>query len=276
MRIATMGLAEVGTALDWAAAEGWNPGLDDAAAFLAADPGGFLMGWEGTEPVACISVVRHSADYGFLGLYICRPEWRGQGHGWALWQAGLAHLGARTVGLDGVVAQQAAYARSGFVADHRTVRHLGVVRPRAAAAVVPSTAAMLPALVALDAAASGVARPGYLGPWLTDTATRRTLVLPQDGRPAAVGTVRRCRDGLKVGPLLAAKAEDAAALLGALAAIWPGQPLAIDVPEPNRPAMDLATGLGLAPVFETARMYKGPPPAARTALVFGEATLELG
>ena len=37
-----MGAADVVRAADWAAAEGWNPGLSDAVAFQAADPTGFL------------------------------------------------------------------------------------------------------------------------------------------------------------------------------------------------------------------------------------------
>ena len=32
---------DLGLALDWAAAEGWNPGLHDAHCFYAADPEGF-------------------------------------------------------------------------------------------------------------------------------------------------------------------------------------------------------------------------------------------
>jgi hypothetical protein len=44
-------------ALDWAAAEGWNPGLHDAACFFTADPGGFFMGFLGDEPVGSISAV---------------------------------------------------------------------------------------------------------------------------------------------------------------------------------------------------------------------------
>src|SRR5262245_49128429 len=40
--IRTMSRAELGLALDWAAAEGWNPGLDDATPFHVADPAGFL------------------------------------------------------------------------------------------------------------------------------------------------------------------------------------------------------------------------------------------
>jgi GNAT superfamily N-acetyltransferase len=266
---------ELETALDWAAAEGWNPGLDDAAAFLAADPEGFLVGRLDGEPVACISAVRHSPGFGFLGLYLCRPAWRGRGYGWALWQAGLARLGNRTVGLDGVLAQQANYRRSGFLPAGRTVRHQGVVAA-AAGAAVPVSPAMLPALLALDRAASGVDRPRYLAAWLADTTTRRSLVLLRDATPVGLGTVRRCREGLKVGPLLAPTAADAEALLGALAGLWPGQPLALDLPETNPAAVALAARLGLAPVFETARMYKGPPPARAIDRVFGETSLELG
>ena len=79
--ISPMSRADLDVAVGWAAAEGWNPGLEDADAFLAADPGGFLMGRLDGEPVACISVVRYGATYGFLGFYICRPEFRGQGLG---------------------------------------------------------------------------------------------------------------------------------------------------------------------------------------------------
>ena len=149
-RIAPMSYADLDErVLEWAADEGWNPGLDDAEAFLAADPGGFLMGWVGEEPVAAISAVRHGPSFGFLGLYLCRPEWRGRGHGRRSGEAGLAHLGDRTVGLDGVVAQQSELrprrlrplaphhpaprrARAGGVAAHRSLPAGASPRPSAA------------------------------------------------------------------------------------------------------------------------------------------------
>ena len=106
--------SEMGLALDWAAAEGWNPGLADAEPFHAADPGGFLCGWLADEPVALISAVRYGADSGFIGFYIVRPAWRGRGHGLAIWQAAMARLAGRNIALDGVVAQQDNYRRSGF------------------------------------------------------------------------------------------------------------------------------------------------------------------
>ena len=94
-------LSELETVLDWAAAEGWNPGLADAEAFYTADPQGFFVAEADGAPVAAISVVNHDAKNAFLGLYICKPEVRGQGIGFALWQHALRHAGDRSVGLDG-------------------------------------------------------------------------------------------------------------------------------------------------------------------------------
>lgn len=104
--IRVLDLAEIETLLDWADAEGWNPGLHDARAFQAADPGGFLGAFKGGKMVAGISVVAYDAQFGFLGLYICHPDHRGEGLGRAVWNAGMAYLGPRTIGLDGVPAQQ--------------------------------------------------------------------------------------------------------------------------------------------------------------------------
>ena len=42
----TMTPDDLRTVLDWAAAEGWNPGHDDATAFHAADPEGFFVAEE--------------------------------------------------------------------------------------------------------------------------------------------------------------------------------------------------------------------------------------
>ena len=65
------------------------------------------MGWRDGAPVASSAVVRYGPEYGFLGFYIVRPDQRGTGAGMAIWNAGMAHLGDQTVGLDGVPDQQA-------------------------------------------------------------------------------------------------------------------------------------------------------------------------
>jgi hypothetical protein len=50
----------------------------------------------------------------------------------------------------------------------------------------------------------------------------------------------------------------------------------IDIPSENKEAIALAAGMGLEPVFETARMYRGTAPSIPLRNVFGVTTLELG
>src|SRR5687767_14356787 len=98
---------ELDILVGWAAKEGWNPGPRDADCFHAADPDGFLIGLLDGEPVTAISAVSYGVSFGFLGFYLCVPEQRGRGDGIKTWEAGMARLEkVRTLGLDGVVAQQ--------------------------------------------------------------------------------------------------------------------------------------------------------------------------
>src|SRR5215218_8157994 len=68
-------------AVQWAAEEGWNPGLDDGERFARADPGAFLCTERDGEVVATVSCARYGEAYAFIGMYIVRPDLRGQGSG---------------------------------------------------------------------------------------------------------------------------------------------------------------------------------------------------
>ena len=76
-RIAPAGRDGLALTLDWAAAEGWNPGTGDLDSFFAANPSGFLLGWQGDAPIASISAVKYGDGFGFIGLYIVAPEYHG-------------------------------------------------------------------------------------------------------------------------------------------------------------------------------------------------------
>ncbi|MFG1360745.1 GNAT family N-acetyltransferase [Xanthobacter pseudotagetidis] len=276
--------SEAAIALDWAAREGWNPGLADAGAFLAQDPGGFLGLFAPDGSLAAtISAVRYDGGFAFAGFYICRPDLRGRGHGLALWTEAMARLEGRVIGLDGVVAQQANYARSGFVLAHRNVRHGGMARregagPAAATSgdgIRPIGPELRAAVAACDLACFGFARPAFLEAWLGSPAGH-ALALVADGRVRGYGVVRRCREGAKIGPLFCDDAEGARALAFALARAAGEGPLFLDVPEPNRAGAQIAAALGLAPVFETARMYRGAAPDLPLERIFGITTFELG
>lgn len=275
-------LAEYQTAVDWAAAEGWNPGLDDLAAFYTADPDGFLMGWRNGEPVASIAVVRYGPDYGFLGFYIVRPDQRGTGTGIAIWNAGMAHLGDRTVGLDGVPDQQANYQKSGFVLADETVRYSGIpILPKALPSpnVVDLTADKLDALAEYDARFYSGPRTDFIRAWtFPPTGTRRrTKLALRDGTITGYATIRQCREGYKIGPLFAETEAMAETLAVALSAdLDSGASIAIDTPARNTAATALALRLGLKPSFGAARMYNGSEPNLPVQETFGITTMELG
>jgi predicted N-acetyltransferase YhbS len=277
--VRTMRAADLPLALDWAAAEGWNPGLSDAACFLAADPDGFLIAERAGEPVGCVSAVRYGDGFGFLGFYIVRPEFRGQGHGLALWHAAMARLRPGVVGLDGVVAQQANYRRSGFALLHRNIRY-GAAAPRAPegfGAVAVRDAAEIPfgAIAAFDRRHFPAPREAFLRAWISAPGhVARVVEGPAGLRGLAV--LRPCREGSKIGPLFAEDPAVARALFAALLAAAPPGPVFLDLPETNAEALAMAREAGMAPAFETARMYAGEAPALPLSRIYGITSFELG
>lgn len=263
-------------AVDWAAAEGWNPGLADDRAFLAADRNGFLAGLLDGQPIASISAVSYGAAFAFIGFYIVRPERRGQGFGWRLWQAAMQQLRGIPTGLDGVVAQQENYRRSGFALAHRNIRYGGRVEgPTVLDPCVRTIGGGLRAAIGdYDARHFPTRRERFLDAWL-DPTLRSCLAYVEDGRVRGYGVIRPCRDGRKIGPLFADDAAIAEALFQALAASGEG-PVFLDLPEPNAAARALAERHGMTPAFETARMYLGGDPGLPLDRIFGITTFELG
>lgn len=276
LTIAPMSTADLAIVADWAAAEGWNPGLDDVEAFHRVDPGGFLMGWLGDRPIAAISVVRHSPAYAFLGFYLCHPDHRGQGHGLAIWKAGMARLKGITVGLDGVVAQQDNYRRSGFAFAHQTQRIEGAVTGRRHDGFYVAGPNDLPDMLALDAAVQGVRRDGFVRCWSLPVTTRQTLIRRSADGIDAMGTIRACRTGHKIGPLICPDLDTAIALVESLAALLEASQVILDIPDPNPMGKKLASAFDLSASFAVARMYKGSAPKRKLTRLFGESTFELG
>ncbi len=276
--IRTMTRQEIDLAIDWATAEGWNPGLYDADCFYAADPDGFLIGLLDDEPIAALSAVRYGDTFGFLGFYLVRPEYRGQGYGLQLWNAGLAHLEGRTIGLDGVLAQQNNYQKSGFELAYRNIRYQGSGGGPApgGAEIVPLSAFAFDAVYAYDRPFFPDDRQRFLQCWIAPP-HRTALGIQYQGQLVGYGVLRACRSGFKIGPLFADRAEWAEALFLALKAqATAGAPLVLDVPEANPAAVALAERYGMTVVFETARMYRGPAPELPINRLFGVTTFELG
>jgi ribosomal protein S18 acetylase RimI-like enzyme len=277
-KIDVMTEKEVQLAVDWAAAEGWNPGLNDAAVFYGADPRGFLAGFLDGHPIASISAIRYGEDFGFIGFYIVKPEFRGKGFGLRLWQAAMAQLTGRNIGLDGVVAQQDNYQKSGFNLAYRNIRYqaqLPDLPVEKNPNIVALTTVPFDTLTTYDSTCFFAPRPVFLARWI-DQSESRALGYISNGQLQGYGVIRQCRAGYKIGPLFADDPRIAAQLFAELAPFATGQALFLDVPEPNSAAVSLATRYHMSPVFYTARMYTGNMPSMNLNQVFGVTSFELG
>jgi GNAT superfamily N-acetyltransferase len=269
---------ELDVALNWAAAEGWNPGLNDAGCFWAADPGGFFVGLHDDEPAAFISAVRYADGFGFLGFYLVRPDLRGRGYGLAVWAAGVQHLAGRNVGLDGVVEQQDNYRRSGFTLAYRNVRYegTGATPSPVTGTLTPLSEVPFSLLAAYDRRLFQAPRQAFLERWVAQPGSLAVGKLV-GGELVGYGVLRRCRVGFKAGPLFADNGDVADELFVAMRSFaGEGTPVLLDIPEVNRAAVSLAERHGMRPVFETARMYNHQPPAIPLERIFGVTTFELG
>lgn len=274
--------AELDVVLAWAEREGWNPGRQDADGFWAADPDGFHGMEVDGELIGSASIVSYAGRFGFVGLFIVRPEWRGRGWGTQFWNFFIARLRERlepgaSAALDGVFAMQDYYARSGFVFTHRNLRMEGVGVSDGAPAedLVDLAAVPFEVVTAYDAEIFGCERENFLRKWISPRGGRG-IGVRRGERLAGMGVIRPGVRGFRVGPLFADDPDVADRIFRALSAHAAGQPIFLDVPENHSAALVLAARHGMTECFGCARMVMGPVPPTPWDRVFGVTTFELG
>ena len=262
--------------------EGWNPGLHDMGAFYGADPSGWFKTMDGSGRIeGSISAVAYGEKFGFIGFFVVVPEHRGGRVGLELGLRALEHLGGRTIGQDGVFAKVANYQTWGFEFAYRNLRHEwmggGALPDGRGIEVEPYEAGMLGEIAAYDAGGLfPCRREAFLGKWLA-MPEAKGRVARDGGKITGYGMRRRCVSGHKIGPLFARDAGVAGALLRSLLeGVQAGEPVYLDVPEINAPAMGLAQSLGMRVCFGTARMYKNGRPELDVKRIFGVTSFELG
>jgi GNAT superfamily N-acetyltransferase len=283
--IRNMTRPELDELVEWAAREGWNPGLHDAEAFWVTDPDAFIAAELDGKLIGGGAITSYNGEFGFMGFFIVRPDYRGLGFGNRLWHARRDRLLARLragagIGLDGVFEMQHYYAKGGFVFSHRDRRFRAEIPERhettqGGEEIVPLSSVPFGQVQDYDRTCFPALRPAFLGAW-TSLPEALALGCRRDSRLGGYGVVRRCREGCKIGPLFADDAHAANALYARLADFAAGGPLFLDAPENNPAAIELVHRHGMAEVFGCARMYLGPFPDLAHERIFGVTTFELG
>lgn len=277
-RIRTMNSGEINLAVKWAADEGWNPGLNDAECYLAADPNGFLVGLLDDEPIASISVINYNNSFGFIGFYIVKPEYRGKGYGIKIWNEGLKYLKGLNIGLDGVLDQQENYMKSGFNFAYSNIRYEGfgggVSIDNVEFVKLSNLDFNKIQLYEKDFFPSE--RNEFLRSWINQPNSDSLGILEED-KLVGYGVIRECLEGYKIGPLYADNSILAEILFKELKSKTTNEDkIFLDVPETNLEAVKMAEKNKMKSVFETARMYTGEEPDLPLERIFGVTSFEIG
>ena len=278
--IRTMSLEDLEEAVTWAAEEGWNPGLHDARCYYQTDPEGFFVLELNGKPIAAISAISYGREYGFIGFYIVKPEFRGRGFGLRLWRRAMEYLQGRSIGLDGVIEQQKNYSRSGFKLAHRNIRFelpgmSGLTKEKHCPEILPINDDLLERVFDYDAHFFPARREQFLKHWIRQPGVA-SLCWLDNNQVRGYSVMRRCRKGYKVGPLYADDNDVAEQLFSTLITSAGEGPVYLDVPETNREAVKLALTHGMRQCFETARMYTWKEWNLPLDRIYGITSFEIG
>ncbi len=262
--------------IDMAAAEGWNPGLNDASCFYETDRTGFFVAVNEGKTIGCISAVKYGEKYAFIGLYIVDSNFRHKGIGLKLWNHAIESVTGRILGLDGVPAQQENYMKSGFKLEYRQIRFEAKgIEGEDSGGLENLQSIDFRKLSEYDSYGSGFKRDVFLENWINQKGIFGK-VKTSDGEITGYGIIRPCIKGYKIGPLFADSYEIAEEIFLALTQSAEGKEIYLDVPEVNKEGLRLARKYRMTSVFETARMYSGGKVEIYADKVFGVTSFELG
>lgn len=272
---------ELDTLVEWAAQEGWNPGIDDAQVFWDTDPEGFIAAELEGQLIGGGSIVSYNGDYGFMGFFIIHPDYRGKGLGNRLWHERKKRLQERlnedaSIGMDGVFDMQAYYAKGGFVFAERDLRFEGIAETHEIAPnIVPVDQVDFQALNRYDQRHFPTERRQFLKDWI-QRPNGHAFACVVEGSIKGYAVMRPCREGYKIGPLFADGATIADQVFKALSNQVPGEKIYLDIHQDNPYALALVHMHKMKEVFGCARMYLGPRPQLPIEQIYGITTFELG
>lgn len=270
-----LGAAHLPQALSLSSALGWPYRLEDWAFAhglgqgLALEQDGRLIGtamrWD------------YGAAYGSVGMIIVANAFKGRGYGARLVDALLAGAGPRNLFLNATQEALELYRRRGFVITGELHQHQGVLAPSGSepppARIRTAEAADLAQIMKLDLAALGMPRHELLRR-LMESGTM--LVLGDPGEESGYATCRAFGRGHVIGPVVAARIEDARALIDAAMSRLQGHFVRVDTPR------DLGLGpwleaRGLERVDTASAMVRGTlPQLTGSARVYALCSQSLG
>ncbi len=266
---------EIDYLIEWAASEGWNPGLHDANCFYKTDPNGFFIGEYKGKIVGGISAVAYDKSFGFIGFFIVQQKHRNSSLGPMLALKAIKRLSSQNIGLDGVFDKMDSYANMGFIFAYRNLRFESKIQGMLSENVIPVSDIPFSQILEYDTRFFPTKREIFLKEWLT-LPESKAYAIKSGEDIQGYGMIRKCRKGYKIGPLFAENDSIAEELLLSLASESHADYLYFDIPEINKGGIALAKKYNMEECFGTARMYSKEIPELPVEKIYGVTSFELG
>ncbi len=274
-KVRRMELAEVEIASYLAYKEGWNPGLNDGLVFYNTDETGYFIAEIDNRVVGCISAVKYSDEFGFIGFYIVDSDYRKSPAGTMLALNALQYLKGCNIGMDGVLSRVQNYTNIGFKLAYKNMRFEGIGNNyKISDKIVHTNVIEFDEILAYDAQCFPVKREKFLKGWLNILNSYSFAYY--DNELKGYGVIRPCRKGFKIGPIFADNLTIADEIYRALASKAVDEIIYLDITEANPISLDLINKYDMKKVFETARMYNNYEPLIDLNKIFGITSFELG
>ena len=260
-----MTVTDIPLGLRLARQAGWNQIEADWRRFLAMEPEGCFVGELDGTPVATTAAFIFG-PVAWIAMVLVDIDSRRKGVATTLLKHALDFLdsqGVKTVRLDATAAGQPVYEKLGFVPEYPLTRYMGTasevgrVSPhdthrRAGTLALPSSIAEL---AAFDYRMTATPREKMLAR-LFEESPEITRVLYRAGRLEGYITGRRGANATLIGPCIAT-AYAGPTLLSEALGRCSGQPVFLDIPRDNAPAVEIAEKSGLSVQRHFTRMCRG-------------------
>jgi GNAT superfamily N-acetyltransferase len=239
---------------------GWNQIEADWRRFLAMQPDGCFVGELDGASVATTAAFIFG-PVAWIAMVLVDIDSRRKGVATTLLKHALNFLderGVKTIRLDATAAGQPVYEKLGFVPEYPLTRYMGTVQPspRPSALMLPPTIGQqLKAIVTFDREMTATPREKMLAR-LFEESPEITRVLYREGQVEGYVTGRRGANATLIGPCIAT-AYAGPTLLGDAFGRCAGQPVFIDVPRDNAPAIETVEKSGLTVQRHFTRMSRG-------------------
>lgn len=281
--------AEVYELITWATLEGWNPGRYDGETLWSFDRHAFIAAQLDNELIGGGAIINYQGAFGFMGLFIVKPEHRGKGYGRKLWHARKKRLLARlepdaSIGMEGVPEMVRFYEKGGFSSRGHTKRmrfekHQNKQIPTYNDPQVSGLDSVpFDQILDFDRQCFPADRAAFLKALLSTPETQAWIYRKREREDLIDGyvIVRRAIEGFRIGPLFARTPKVAEALFDQARQHTGKDVIFIDIPEKNASAQHAFSKYKLDEVFGCERMYLGRSPDLNEDFVYGLSSFEAG